>query len=817
MDRTFLLRVHLLFPRINSSNCDRDSWNNAAKSRVCRAFLILLFEKSRVRIQFQQIPKGSQVKSSNKLRVAFIGNHTPRQCGIATFTADIAKAVGKTGAEVQILAINDRVEGYDYPDCVHYQIDQFRPESYFEAARYLNAQAIDVICVQHEFGIFGGDAGAHLLLLLREVNAPIVTTLHTILQQPNPAQREVMTELIQLSERLVVMTERGRSILADTFQVAPDKVEVVPHGIPNAPRQALDLPSKEVDLTDKKLILTFGLIAPDKGIEHMILAMPAIVKAHPDAYYLVVGATHPNIRQQSGETYRASLVDLACELNVSQNIGFVDRFIDIGELTSYLQATSIYVTPYLKREQITSGTLAYAFGCGNAVVSTPYWHAEELLADGKGILVPFRDPNALSSEIVSLLSDPHRLEEVQARAYAEGRNMLWSAIGQEYVRVYSEAQESSRTLFPDFRVMHFPAPDDLSVDTTLGLEHLLTLTDDTGILQHATHSVPNRHEGYCTDDNARLAIVASRLELCEDHRRLARSLQHKALSFLHHAYNPRTEHMRNFMGFDRQWFEEKGSPDSHARSIWGLGVLLDESSSPGVRAVSRELFQRCLAASNEFIDLRSIAFTILGLAKALNSRFNEHWFALLHKLSLKLHQAFLDCATLEWAWFEGALTYDNARLPQALLIAGHLIEDENMVSDACIALTWLCDLQTDRFGCFHPIGSNGFMAKGGDRAYFDQQPVEAAAIVDACAEAYRILGDSFWKAEAWKAYRWFYGDNSEQICLVDEVTGGCRDGLMDKGVNENQGAESTLAYLASSLAVMQLERMELKSDKRYLG
>jgi len=759
----------------------------------------------------------AKLYSGNNLRVAFIGNHTPRQCGIATFTADIARAVEGTGAEVQVTAMNDRVEGYDYPEVVRFQVDQHRPESYLEAALYLNAQHVDVVCVQHEYGIFGGESGSHLLRLLRELNAPIVTTLHTILLKPTSSQREVLAELSQLSERLIVMTERGRTMLETVHGIDPEKIKVVQHGIPTIPRVRPEPFCADLGLQGKRLLLTFGLIAPDKGIEQMILAMPTIVKEHQSAFYLVVGATHPHIRAQFDEAYRTSLIELASTLGVSHNVGFIDRFVTIDELKIYLKATSIYVTPYLKVEQITSGTLAYAFGSGKAVVSTPYWHAEELLADGRGILVPFRDPEALAQEVNGLLSDAARLEEVQLRAFEAGQQMQWPVVGSAYVQTFREAMESSRTLFPDFDVPTSSEDEELEIDTELGLEHLLNITDDTGILQHATYSVPNRFEGYCTDDNARLAIVGARLDTQPGYARLAISLQHKGLSFLHHAFNEENGRMRNFMSYERRWYEVAGSEDSHGRATWALGVLMDDSSAAGIRAVAKDLFNSCLPVVEGFTSPRAMAFTLLGLNKALGSAYSEIWLDTIRSLAQRLDRLFREYADEQWTWFEDVLAYDNARLSHALLLAGYILEDDEMISHAVASLRWLVGVQTGPQGCFLPIGSNGFFRKGGPRAIYDQQPVEATATIDACSDAWRLTGDPFWRSEVWRAYRWFHGANSEGQSLIDDDNGGCKDGLMESRVNHNQGAESTLAFLSSVLSVIQMDGVVLRRENRYLG
>jgi len=512
-------------------------------------------------------------------RVAFIGTYVPRQCGIGTFTHDLATAVSERGVDTQVVAMNDRREGYDYPSIVSYQLYQHDADQYCEAAEYLNWQDLDVVCVQHEFGIYGGEAGRNLLILLQELKAPIVTTLHTILENPNAAQYDVMVELCQLSARVVVMSQRGKQILENTYGIDPELIAVVPHGIPIV--DELRLPD-----ANEQQILTFGLIGPSKGIENMIEALPDIVREHPNVKYVIAGATHPHIVANSGEAYRESLVNLATELGVAEHLKFINEFLSLDDLKDLLRDASVYVTPYRNREQITSGTLAYAFGCGNAVVSTPYWHAEELLADGRGVLVPFLDSEALAKAINGLLSNRERLVEMQKRAFELGREMQWPNVAKSYIAIFAEADDAVRRFLPVILDPMMGRKDVHSPMPPLRLDHLLAMTDGTGLIQHATYGVPNRFEGYCTDDNARGAILAVRLqntEKAEDGRRL----QVRYASFLHYAFNPVNGRMRNFMSYDRRWLEEEGSWDSHARAMWALGVIYAESDMPSLRPLAK--------------------------------------------------------------------------------------------------------------------------------------------------------------------------------------------------------------------------------------
>ncbi len=750
-------------------------------------------------------------------RIAIIGNHTPRQCGIATFTADLAEAIAGRRVDVQVVAMTDKAGAYDYPDIVKFSIDQHQIRSYEEAAEYLNSQSLDVISVQHEYGIFGGPAGSYLLHCLREVKAPIVTTLHTVLQKPDQYQLAVLTELSQLSERLIVMSQYGRSMLVDDAGFDSEKVKLVHHGIPTTDHSNPEPYRKRLGLSGKQVILTFGLIAPDKGVEYMIQAMPDIVASYPDTFYLIVGATHPNVRAECGEEYRNKLIALTEELRLTDSVGFVDKFVSLEELKSYLQAADIYVTPYLKRDQVTSGTLAYAFGSGKAVVSTPYWHAQEMLSRGRGILVPFKDSGALAHEIGRLLSDPHLLRAVQDHAYQEGQAMRWPFVAAEYIDVFKETVEASKSLFPILPTMAATDTQEPVGEAEFGLDHLLAITDDTGILQHSRFSVPNRNEGYCTDDNARLAIVGCRLERELGHARLGIKLQQKGLAFLQHAYNPELQRFRNFMSYDRRWLDDCGSADAHGRALWALGTVYDMSSVASLRALAKELFEAGLPAVSSFENPRAVAFSILGLERMLAAEYSQRCLSLIGSLGISLNRFFTKTSDPVWRWFEPQVTYDNARLPQALMAAGRITENDEMISNAKIALAWLTQIQTSCCGCFIPIGSNGFYPREGVRADYDQQPVDAAATVEACAEAYALSGESAWKGEAHRAFNWFLGENSESQSLIDDDTGGCRDALVEGGFNPNQGAESTLAFIASCLTIKQMDRTPARRGTRYMG
>lgn len=695
-----------------------------------------------------------------------------------------------------VVAVNDRPEGYDYPPEVRFEIEQKDVDTYRAAADELNQSKADVLCVQHEFGIYGGPAGNHLLALLKEVRMPVVSTLHTILHQPDAAQRHVMDELVLRSDRLVVMARKGAEILLETYGAPDSKVEVIPHGIPDVPFAAPEHFKEQFGVAGKAVLLTFGLLGPGKGIEYAIRAMPEIIKRHPETVYLILGATHPNLVAREGEKYRTSLEHLADDLGVGDHVVFFNRFVSDNDLVQFIGAADIYLTPYLNEAQITSGALAYVFGAGKPVISTPYWHARELLADQRGILVPFRDSEAIAEAASSLLGDPARIERIRHRAYDASRSTIWPAVARRYLETFERARAAHRRVTESVLAKGSQATR-LGKLPPVRLRHLERMSDGTGIFQHAIYNVPNYHEGYCTDDNARGFILCNLLEASAipPQKENLDLLATRYLAFLAAAYHESTGRFRNFMNHERRWLEEFGSEDSHGRALWAVGSGACLSHNEGHRRLSAELFERGLPAVVSFISPRAWAFTLLGAHEYLREHPEHHETRVIRDLLVeKLLARWHDAADGDWPWFEHSVTYDNARLSQALIQAGLSIPRPRALEVGLESLRWLAGQQKSPAGHFRPIGSNGFHEKNGQRADFDQQPIEAQAMVSASLEAFRATRDGFWWREARRAFEWFLGRNDLGIPLHDPASGGCRDGLHHNRVNENQGAESTLAF-----------------------
>jgi glycosyltransferase involved in cell wall biosynthesis len=733
-------------------------------------------------------------------RIAFVGNYLPRQCGIATFTTDLCTALATEYGSGRLFAIpvNDPESNYEYPEQVRLELEQEDIGSYERAAEFLNFNGNDLVSLQHEYGIYGGVAGRHILTLLRKLKMPVVTTLHTVLRDPNPDQRAVLEEIASLSDRLIVMSEQAAQFLRDIYSVPSGKIDIIPHGVPDFQFMDPNFYKDRFGVEGKSVLLTFGLLSPNKGIENVIRAMPAILARHPNVVYIVSGVTHPHIRKRDGERYREGLQALAEQLGVSSNLILVNRFVSAEELVEHVGAADIYITPYRQEAQIVSGTLAIALGAGKAIVSTPYWHAKELLADKRGVLVPFENPGAIAEAVVQLLDNDGERHAMRKRAYLHSRETIWSKTARKYMASFQRAR-FERTLQPRATQKNDVATSAADYLPELNADHLLRLTDDTGILQHAIFSVPNASEGYTTDDNARALMVSTHLD--EDpigkSQRGSTNLSSRYLAFLWLAFDTDTGRFRNFLGYDRRWLEYVGSDDSHGRALWSVGTVLGASRNAGLRGAAGRLFEAAVPATLSFTSPRAWAFSILGMQAYLD------WFpgdraiqGVRNTLANRLLDIYERTHSATWRWFEKSLSYSNARLSQALILAGWRSDNQRMIEAGMDSLKWLvAEQHRDDKEIFVPIGSNGFFIEGSEKARFDQQPVEACATVSACLEVYRLTEEGLWFEEAQRVFRWFLGKNDLQVQLYDATTGGCRDGLHPDRINENQGAESTLSFL----------------------
>jgi glycosyltransferase involved in cell wall biosynthesis len=702
----------------------------------------------------------------------------------------VARAAPKV--DCFVVAMNDPGKDHAYPVQVRFEVAESDVAAYGRAAQFLNANAVDVVCLQHEYGIFGGKSGVHVLTLLREIRTPVVTTLHTILTAPSPEQRSVLDEVIALSERVIVMSAHGAATLRELHQVPARVIDVIPHGIPLAAPGSRG--KERLGFAGQHVLLTFGLLSPDKGLEYVIDALPAILERQPETMFVVLGATHPHVKERHGEAYRLSLVSRAKRLGVDANVSFYDRFVSDAELAEFLAAADIYVTPYLNPEQSTSGTLARAVSAGRAVISAPYWHARELLGEGRGVLVPARDAASLASAVIDLLCDEGKRLAMGARAAAHGRSMAWPVVAELYLKSFETARLGQRR---SRRVRTLGTIRATSELPELKIDHLRTLTDDTGLLQHARFAVPRYAEGYCLDDNARALLFMALVEESGalDHETV-RQLGARYLAFVAYSFDASTVRFRNFMSYARTFTEDRGSEDSHGHALWALGATIGRAIDPGRSNLSGDLFHAALPHLLGFSSPRAWAYGLLGVEEYLGAFAGESSVeSVRRELVERLVELHRRSSTPDWPWFEASLTYSNARLAQALIVSGRSMGSEAITKLGLDSLAWLAKLQTSEEDYFAPIGSNGFYERGGPKADFDQQPIEATAMVSASLSALRATGNPVWAENACRAFDWFMGLNHLNQPLYDATTGGCRDGLHVDRLNENQGAESTLSFL----------------------
>ncbi len=738
------------------------------------------------------------MSNSANRKVAFISSYPPRRCGIATFCADLIGHLCGNDSEISPLVVAMQVDKATYTNPVQFEIRTSVKNDYLSAADYMNLAHVELVSVQHEFGLYGGEAGSYLSLLLKRIKAPIVTTLHTVLDDPEPAYFDAMIDLCQLSDRLVTMNHRGVDMLQKIYNINPEKIDLIPHGIPDLPFVDSNYYKAKFGLEGRRTILTFGLLNQNKGIEMMLRALPAIIKADPSVIYVVLGMTHPLVIKNDGESYRFSLQKLVKELNIEDHVIFHNRFVNAEELHNFLCAADIYVTPYQNREQLTSGTLSFAVGAGKAVVSTPYWAAEELLSDERGALVPFGDSNALAEQIIEILRNDTLFYRLRRRAYDYGRSRTWEKIGQLYASLFKRLSASpvnvpgrSLSAKETHLTAQIPEPS---------LDHLMRMTDDTGLFQHAKFTIPNRAHGYCSDDNTRALIVLSKYYQQYKDRHVL-DLFDRYLSFLLHSQKSDGT-IRNFMNFDRTWLTSEPQHDGLGRVLWALGTVIAHPPNTSYTSIAKEFFDRTVRHVDSQSP-RGMAYSIFGMTDYLKqfpgaSDIKRHMLTAADSLL----QLYLQFREPTWDWFENILCYDNAVVPDALFRAAMVFESDEYRQAAEQMTAFLLE-QIFNGDHFSFIGCNGWYRKNGKRASFDQQPIEPAGTILLTASAYQATGDIQYLHLQRKAFDWFMGSNDLGIPLYDFKTHGCCDALMADGVNLNQGAESTLSFLMGLLAIIE--------------
>jgi glycosyltransferase involved in cell wall biosynthesis len=720
------------------------------------------------------------------MRTAIVSTYPPRACGIGTFAADVrATLLGVPGIErADLVAVINEPSSPQRRGLLG-TIAQAVRGDYVRTARMLGRLDVDVVLLQHEYGIFGGHDGDYVLSFARSLSQPLVVTLHTVLSSPTRHQADVLTELCSEAELVIVMTETAQRMLVASGACAEEKIRVVPHG---APARLTARATSNSATDDRFLLSTFGLISAGKGLEYMIDALPAIIDAHPETVYVIAGRTHPDIARREGERYRLMLERRVLELGLGDNVEFDDRFLTIDQLADLLEATDLFVTPYRGLEQIASGALTFAIAAGCGVVSTPYWYAQDMLASGAGTLVPFDDPSALAAAVCDYIEQPATLAAARAEARRIGSGLAWPSVAEATAAVLQEAH----TFAPRRR----PAGvADLHL-TSLRSDHLLTLVDDVGIVQHANGIIPNRDSGYCVDDVARLAVVSVELGHRGDER-LWSSILYRALAFLSDAAGDGG--MRNFMSYDRRWLDEPHIGDHVGRSVWALGEILATAWIPAVVIPARDLLARLVLTLSGPVSLRTAAYTVLGLSRLDADRLDPEARYLLERLVEQLADAYDSSATNGWSWFEDELSYDNARLSQALIGGGVALHRDELTELGLESLRWLGDESGLRGDVLRLAGHRGRRRDEPVEGTGDEQPLDAAALVEAELAAFAITGAAEHGIRATRAFEWFLGRNGLRKPLYDFATGGCSDGLGSEALNQNEGAESTLAFHRAAL------------------
>lgn len=734
------------------------------------------------------------------MRVLLLSTYPPRVCGIATFAHDLRGALLTTEGidAVDVVAVQQQQDTGDLPPEVVMDIPARDPGSFRAAATMCDREGYDVVLVQHEFGIFGGPAGRHVLEFVDRVEAPVVTTTHTVLGDPPADLQGALHDVCTASAGVIALTEAAVPLLDQIYGIDPGTVHVIPHGVPDVTFDDPEDHKAAVGLKGHPVVLTFGLLSRNKGIEQVLDALPKVVAECPELRYVVLGATHPEVRRTEGESYRRRLLARVSALGLDDNVEFRDRYVDDDDLIAHLLACDVYVTPYQSTEQITSGTLAYAVGMGRAVVSTPYRHAEDLLAEGRGLLVPIGDTVAMAAAIGGLIGDDQRRQEMRRRAYAHGRGMTWTAVSAKTAEVLTRAVTAGDAPAARAAVQEAAlalAADPRTAAELIDLTHLAALTDDAGVLQHATHGVPDRRFGYTTDDQSR-ALLAAILDHHRTGDELSRRLALIYLSYLQLAQLP-DGRFRNTMDYARRWADDGGTEDTLGQALWGLGVLIDRPPTHGMGRLGEEMVIAALPAAGDLSHPRSIAYALCGLTTVPHL---PRAVACADRLITRLLDAFTRERRPGWDWCDQTLSYANAKVPEALLRAGRTFDRPELSHLGIQSLDCVLDATYDG-QMFDFVGNQGWRTRTGTASVYAQQPIEAGYTAQACAYAAEVTGEERYRDLAARAAAWLLGRNRLGVPLYDATTGVCLDGLERTGPSANSGAESVVCALLGLQAI----------------
>jgi len=746
------------------------------------------------------------------MKFAFIGTYPPQKCGIGTFTNNLIKSIADNFGydnlfpNLYVIAVSDKVEGYNYPPEVSFVVNQNNQRDYVSAAKFINYNKADVCILQHEFGIFGGESGVYILSLVNRIEIPLIVTFHTVIKEPSQIQKVIVQELAKKAFKVVVMSKKAVKFLIEIYNIPAEKIEIIDHGVPVGKAFHRDIARDKFNFSNKTALFTFGLLSRNKGIETVIKALPKIVEKHKNILYIVLGNTHPKVLNEYGEEYREYLLRLVKKYELEDYVYFYKNFVPEQLLMEYLYATDIYITPYLNEAQITSGTLSYAVGAGNAVISTPYWHAEELLADGRGVLFDFNNHEQLGDILLDLLDNPQKIEKLREAAIEYGYRLEWPKSGAKYIKVAKSAVNSFTFVQKEKRTILDPY---LLPDFTL--VHIKRLTDETGIVQHAKYGIPNLKEGYCLDDNARALLMTAMAKYNNKTNDTAKLLP-IYLSYIHYMQNDDGS-FKNFLSFSRTYLDERGSEDSFGRTIWALGYLIYSFPNDSYHKLSLELFNKSNPFFKQLKSIRGIANTILGLSYYIK-RFpeDETIRRIMYDMTFKLITIYNKEKSDNWRWFENALTYDNAIMPLAMFHAAEIFNDKAILDVANESSKFLEGV-TMESGYLRPVGSNGWYHKGNECAAFAQQSIDVMGMVLLFFKAYEVKKDGKYLDKMFTSYMWYMEKNNLSLPVYDYESGGCNDGLEEYGLNNNQGAESTISYLISHLTVLSAFELEYEYEK----
>lgn len=728
------------------------------------------------------------------MRITYISSFVPRKCGIATYTRDLSAEVAKQHNTISIVAMENSLLPQEYSKPVEKIIRQEKLTDYEKLANSINGDSSEIVHLQHEFGLFGGDDGEYILGFATLLKKPLVVTFHTVLLTPTDRQKYIVQELSRLSRFTIVMDEVAKNRLEQVYGLNPNDSVFILHGAPVISMKKFDA-KKIIDYSDSFILLANNLLSGSKGMEYAIEAVSEAAKSIPNLKFLIVGETHPLVKATEGESYREELMELVKKLQIEKNVVFINEYVPLEKLQLFLAASDVYITPYLDPQQITSGTLSYAIGAGKACIATEYVYAKAMLAKGRGTLVPFRDSEAISQALVDLYRNPKKLHKLEMSITTLRKDMRWSRVAEKHIKLYEKILEQADT----------KALAESFITKPLDISYLARLTDAVGVIQHTHHAIPDRKFGYSTDDNARALIVVSELY---KHNKSSETLKLVELYISYLTFAQETNGtFHTFLNFNGSWDDATDVTDPYGKAMWALGINLYFNESSRLAQSVHSIFVRNLSQMENIRDLRTAAYTMLGLYYYVLTYETKTDAAGLAKEHMKKLANFLvkayekNCSTT-WNWFEDSVTYDNFRLPQALFAAYIITGSEKYKQVATVTLNFITECNFDKKnGYFDFIGQDGWYGKGKVKANYDQQPLEAAAAVDAYLFASKALHKKMYYNQARLAFEWFFGNNRNRRFIYDENTKGVYDGLTLRGVNQNEGAESIVCFLMSCLSL----------------